>query len=1341
MTTARTRTLPRQPSIVLWSPHLGEPVPDAGPDTVVVATAPGMVSDTSMIEFLAEAARVHRGPVGMRLIDPDGNLVHAGADSNGNLVGLGARDPEADLYRSDRTPARLAPPFAWVGAAPAIDLSGAMPTTLGTHLGERVARTARFWEEFATGSPFRPRAADLAPDAILVLVSDPGVGNQMIPPVTSAITARGLTPVVWLGYGAEPRTVEGLRFGPHLEAPALAHAFEPVAVIHLDPVLLDDSNQCEALLRAVGRAPVALLGDPADGSHPRAETVDPTEGLESWLNSLCGEARPATGSPSPTPLAPVDRTTGTVSVVIPVHGRWDLTERCLEALRATATVPLELIVVDDASPDDTRLHLVEQDDVTAVLLDENLGFPGAVNRGLAATTGEFVCILNNDTEVTPGWLEEMLEVLAIPGTGMVGPRSNRISGLQNVMDAPPLRRSRRAHHWARDWSEIHRGVSWRINRLVGFCLLARRELFESLGGLDEGFGRGNFEDDELCDRVLGAGGALRVADGAVVLHHGSATFAGLDDDYLDLLSRAARNWRGPRHPHGGGTAVVVLSDGAPEAAAATAWSALRLSDEIRVVERAGAHSTALAVARAAHLGVEVLAADWRRPEGSAAAFAELDSRTVLVLEAGETVSFGDLGPTRAALEAVDQPTSVDVGGSARVRLCPLGAGTTATDVPGALSGAPGPVVPWLAITPAPVAPPPSPTPTSGSQVDYATDDSADSSKPSTPDPTTSTGLRVVVLADSETLAPGLATAGAAGGIDAEPALLVMDSSPEVTEVDLGAALVNVERLDWTDRDLLRRRLEALSGDTALILQAGEYPVFDPDAWAGESCVLPPGPLGVSVGDRVETRVLPVSEAAVDVIGAATEIVTSALRIVAADLPGGPAMAALFPEIAAPSAVRAASAGFEPWTEKLSQTLALDEEQRILAQIRDQRPIRWDGPSPTVAVVIPVVDRHPDGETLGSLNATLAALLNQTHPDLRLTVVAPGPAHLHTDEEAIAVHHDLSVTPDQCRSEVLARLTDLGAALTDAEWICVVEPGLIPRSDHVELLLDAAHRERAEVISGSVAVEDGDSGWATRPVEDHLATSESVSGVLFHAELSAIGHHPGSWRLPEGPGRNRLQRLRVLGVREAFLSTVTMARPVTPPEAPGLVRVERRPPPPVAPTGVRLHLGCGPNKLPGWVNIDMEEKYEPDLLHDLSQGLPRADASVDLIFSEHFFEHLTLADGVALMAECHRVLRPRGVLRIAMPDLTTIVRAYLGDWRDQAWLAAYPQIRTAAQMLNTGMRAWDHRYLYDLEDLTLRLTDLGFTDVRPVEWGRSDHPELVGLETRDDSRLIVEATRP
>ena len=94
--------------------------------------------------------------------------------------------------------------------------------------------------------------------------------------------------------------------------------------------------------------------------------------------------------------------------------------------------------------------------------------------------------------------------------------------------------------------------------------------------------------------------------------------------------------------------------------------------------------------------------------------------------------------------------------------------------------------------------------------------------------------------------------------------------------------------------------------------------------------------------------------------------------------------------------------------------------------------------------------------------------------------------------------------------------------------------------------------------------------------------------------------------------------------------------------------------------VKLHIGCGRVYIDGWINIDnnSDNNIEKlDINMDLRNELPFDDNSVDYIYNEHFFEHLTWDEGFFAIKRFMRVLKPGGVLRIAMPDLVRSVRIY------------------------------------------------------------------------------------
>ncbi|MBI5837009.1 MAG: methyltransferase domain-containing protein [Candidatus Eisenbacteria bacterium] len=172
---------------------------------------------------------------------------------------------------------------------------------------------------------------------------------------------------------------------------------------------------------------------------------------------------------------------------------------------------------------------------------------------------------------------------------------------------------------------------------------------------------------------------------------------------------------------------------------------------------------------------------------------------------------------------------------------------------------------------------------------------------------------------------------------------------------------------------------------------------------------------------------------------------------------------------------------------------------------------------------------------------------------------------------------------------------------------------------------------------------------------------------------------------------------------------------------------------------KLHLGCGPHVMEGWANLDLEAG-EGAIAFDLTRPLPLADGAITHVYSEHFLEHLTREQGLALMRECHRVLVPGGVLRVSTPDLAKMVMEYLmsrtTEWRDMEWNPATP-----CQMMNEGMRLWGHQFLYDEKELRAMLVEAGFEAAQRLAWRQSGRAELRGLETRPyHGEIILEAVK-
>ncbi|NOZ78109.1 MAG: methyltransferase domain-containing protein [Acidobacteria bacterium] len=181
-----------------------------------------------------------------------------------------------------------------------------------------------------------------------------------------------------------------------------------------------------------------------------------------------------------------------------------------------------------------------------------------------------------------------------------------------------------------------------------------------------------------------------------------------------------------------------------------------------------------------------------------------------------------------------------------------------------------------------------------------------------------------------------------------------------------------------------------------------------------------------------------------------------------------------------------------------------------------------------------------------------------------------------------------------------------------------------------------------------------------------------------------------------------------------------------------------------PSGPCLHLGCEDYHIEGWINVDIINSPAVDLQADLSQPLPFSSGSIDFIHSEDLLEHLERDAGHNLLAECFRVLRPGGVMRLLTPDLGRLVaNIYLHPRaRHLAWCGAYLGAQTPCEALNMHCRmGGEHRFVYDYPYLKDVLTGIGFR-VHRVSWNRSRFPRLRYLDLRDFGlNLFLEAAKP
>ena len=247
-----------------------------------------------------------------------------------------------------------------------------------------------------------------------------------------------------------------------------------------------------------------------------------------------------------------------VSIVIPVWNVLKCTIQCIDSIFFNTNVSYELIVVNNGSTDNTaqylkelpirvrdikndRVNLVDKPihihncvNIRVINNPTNLGFPKAVNQGMKISVGKYIVLLNNDTIVTPNWLSGLIEVAnANSAHGLVGPITNFSSGYQQITTNYNDEESFQEFLKQLD---ARGGLSYEeVSRLVGFCLLIRRDVFTKVGLFDEQFGIGNYEDNDYCLRAQECGFKCIRANNVFIHHHGDRTFIENKIDFSKLM--------------------------------------------------------------------------------------------------------------------------------------------------------------------------------------------------------------------------------------------------------------------------------------------------------------------------------------------------------------------------------------------------------------------------------------------------------------------------------------------------------------------------------------------------------------------------------------------------------------------------------------------------------------------------------------------------------------------------------------------------------------------------------------------------------------------------------------
>jgi GT2 family glycosyltransferase/glycosyltransferase involved in cell wall biosynthesis len=324
--------------------------------------------------------------------------------------------------------------------------------------------------------------------------------------------------------------------------------------------LLCDDYDLRLAMGRRGRQRVEQLGDIATNTARLAELFGrplasaPAADLQDYLPIHSIADTPGSAAPK-------------TEIIVPTFGQEQYTVRCFESLLA-CTSSYRLVWVDNGSSAASRAIVdaafAKHPRRLSIWSTQNLGFVGGTNAGLRAILGEhasdaeYVVLLNNDTEVTPEWLERLIGALERdPSAAAAGPMTSPLSPWQswsNVLsvwgkEAPEALRSGTAGDGSRALAAEFGDSVVTVPMLAFFCTVFRKRVFSEVGLLDPRFGAGLGDDDDYCFRLRSAGYGLAFVPGAYVVHHHRTTFRTLYSE-PEIVAMQHENYAKYRAKHG-----------------------------------------------------------------------------------------------------------------------------------------------------------------------------------------------------------------------------------------------------------------------------------------------------------------------------------------------------------------------------------------------------------------------------------------------------------------------------------------------------------------------------------------------------------------------------------------------------------------------------------------------------------------------------------------------------------------------------------------------------------------------------------------------------------------------
>lgn len=246
------------------------------------------------------------------------------------------------------------------------------------------------------------------------------------------------------------------------------------------------------------------------------------------------------------------------TIVMPVLNQIKCTLATVDSLFKYTHTPFTLHIVDNGSKKKVAKKLTtiepqgECRKVTVHSPGENLGYGGALNLVFKQVRSKYVVSLNSDLWLTDYWLSNMISILdQDEEIGSAGPATNYAAGIQMIEGAPAYvdshKKYLKVYEWVHDFTNGNVN-SFVVDFLVGFCQIFRRSAIAEVDYFDEQFHPGNYEDNDIAQRLIIAGYKLLFTPSSFVFHIGHATFEGEGIDLQKSLAASKvlfdKKWSG-----------------------------------------------------------------------------------------------------------------------------------------------------------------------------------------------------------------------------------------------------------------------------------------------------------------------------------------------------------------------------------------------------------------------------------------------------------------------------------------------------------------------------------------------------------------------------------------------------------------------------------------------------------------------------------------------------------------------------------------------------------------------------------------------------------------------------